>query len=108
EVLEKLFTSDLDYSPANIVNLGWSKACIDALQMLPNPYHQYYFQTKEVLEQDIEAYENTGTRSEVVRKLEESLFDIYKDPELRDKPKALERRGGTFYSDVAYNLIDSI
>src|SRR5699024_8499718 len=29
EVLEKLFTSDLDYSPANIVNLGWSKAFID-------------------------------------------------------------------------------
>src|SRR5699024_92595 len=108
EVLEKLFTSDLDYSPANIVNLGWSKAFIDALQMLPNPYHQYYFQTKEVLEQDIEAYEKKGTRSEVVRKLEESHFDIYKDPELREKAKEVEGRGGAFYSDVACSLMDSI
>lgn len=108
EVLDKLFTSNLDYSPANIVNLGWSKTFIEALQMLPNPYHQYYFQTREVLEQDIEAYEKNGTRAEVVRRLEESLFDIYGNPELRDKPKELEERGGAFYSDVACSLMDSI
>src|SRR5690625_4663556 len=108
EVLDKLLNSNLDYSPANIVNLGWSRAFIESTQLLPNPYHQYYFQTKEVLKNDIESYENHGTRSEVVLDLEKSLFEIYKNPELNIKPKELEERGGAFYSDVACSLMNSI
>lgn len=108
EVLEKLCGSDFDYSPANIVNLGWSNDFIQSLRMLPNPYHQYYFQTRDVLKKDIKAYEEHGTRAEIVQKLEESLFQLYKNPDLRDKPKELEKRGGAFYSDVACSLMDSI
>ncbi|HAM79239.1 6-phospho-beta-glucosidase [Ornithinibacillus bavariensis] len=109
EVLEKLIESDgLDYSPANIVSLGWSKTFIASTRLLPNPYHQYYFQTKDVLEKDLKAYEEHGTRAEVVQQLEESLFELYKNPELRDKPVELEKRGGAFYSDVACSLMDSI
>ncbi|TQS72237.1 6-phospho-beta-glucosidase [Ornithinibacillus gellani] len=108
EVLEKLVAENLDYSPANIVNLGWSKTFIESIGLLPNPYHQYYFQTRDVLEKDIKAYEEHGTRAEIVQKLEESLFEIYKNPDLRDKPKELEERGGAFYSDVACSLMDSI
>ncbi|MGG0716094.1 6-phospho-beta-glucosidase [Robertmurraya massiliosenegalensis] len=108
EILEKLMNDDLGYLPANIVNLGWSKTFIESLKMLPNPYHQYYFQTKEVLEKDIKAFEENGTRAETVQKLEESLFELYKSPELREKPKELEKRGGAFYSDVACSLMESI
>lgn len=108
EVLEKLCGTDFDYSPANIVNLGWSNDFIQSLRMLPNPYHQYYFQTRDVLKKDIKAYEEHGTRAEIVQTLEESLFQLYKDPDLRDKPKELEKRGGAFYSDVACSLMDSI
>lgn len=108
DVLEKLCGSDFDYSPANIVNLGWSKDFIQSLRMLPNPYHQYYFQTRDVLKKDIKAYEEHGTRAEIVQSLEESLFQLYKNPDLRDKPKELEKRGGAFYSDVACSLMDSI
>ncbi|WP_010096090.1 6-phospho-beta-glucosidase [Ornithinibacillus scapharcae] len=109
EVLEKLIDSEgLDYSPANIVSLGWSKTFIESTRLLPNPYHQYYFQTREVLEKDLIAYEEHGTRAEVVQQLEESLFELYKNPELHDKPKELEQRGGAFYSDVACSLMDSI
>lgn len=106
-VLEKL-KDGLDYSPANIVNLGWSKAFIESTGLLPNPYHQYYFQTRDVLEKDIKAYEENGTRAEVVQQLERSLFELYNNPELEDKPKELEERGGAFYSDVACSLMDSI
>ncbi len=98
----------LDYSPANIVNLGWSNTFIDATKLLPNPYHQYYFQTKDVLEKDLQAFSNHGTRAEKVQELEKSLFDLYQNPELKDKPKELEERGGAFYSDVACSLMDSI
>lgn len=108
EVLDKLCNDDLDYSPANIVNLGWSKTFIQAIGLLPNPYHQYYFQTNDVLKKDLKAYEENGTRAEIVQKLEESLFHLYKNQELRDKPKELEKRGGAFYSDAACSLMDSI
>ncbi|WP_040203959.1 6-phospho-beta-glucosidase [Neobacillus jeddahensis] len=108
EVLEKLSTSTFDYSPANIVNLGWSKSFIQSLRMLPNPYHEYYFQTRDVLKKDIKAYQEHGTRAEIVQTLETSLFQLYKDPDLRDKPKELEKRGGAFYSDVACSLMESI
>lgn len=108
EVLEKLSNEGLDYSPANIVNLGWSKTFIESTGLLPNPYHQYYFQTKDVLEKDLKAFWENGTRAEVVQQLEESLFDLYNNPDLYEKPKELEKRGGAFYSDVACSLMDSL
>lgn len=108
EILEKLCHDDLGYLPANIVNLGWTKTFIESLKMLPNPYHQYYFQTREVLEKDIKAFNENGTRAETVQKLEESLFELYKSPDLSEKPKELEKRGGAYYSDVACSLMDSI
>src|SRR5690625_1680512 len=108
EVLANLASSELDYSPANIISLGWSKQFIESTKLLPNPYHEYYFKTKEVLEKDIAAFKENGTRAEQVREIEKALFDIYNQPELREKPKELEERGGAFYSNVACSLMDSI
>lgn len=108
EVLANLASSELDYSPANIISLGWSKQFIESTMLLPNPYHEYYFKTKEVLEKDIAAFKENGTRAEQVREIEKALFDIYNQPELREKPKELEERGGAFYSNVACSLMDSI
>ncbi|GAA3320813.1 hypothetical protein GCM10020331_033340 [Ectobacillus funiculus] len=48
------------------------------------------------------------TRAEVVQKLEEELFELYKDPNLAIKPPQLEQRGGAYYSDAAVRLISSI
>ncbi|WP_396211559.1 MULTISPECIES: hypothetical protein [Exiguobacterium] len=61
------------YSPANIVGLSWSESFLSSLDMLPNPYHQYYFQTKDVLKKDLEAYEQNLTRVEVVQQVEAFL-----------------------------------
>lgn len=108
EVLKRMVDDKQSYSPANIVSLGWSESFIESLQMVPNPYHQYYFQTKEVLEKDLQALNETGTRAEVVQQVEEELFKTYQRPELTEKPKELEQRGGAYYSDAACNLIESI
>lgn len=108
EVLANLASNELDYSPANIISLGWSKTFIESVGLLPNPYHEYYFQTSEVLAKDIEAFEENGTRAEKVQEIEEALFNIYKQPTLQEKPKELEERGGAFYSNVACSLMDSI
>jgi 6-phospho-beta-glucosidase len=40
--------------------------------------------------------------------VEKVLFEKYKDPNLREKPKELEKRGGAFYSTAAVNLIESL
>lgn len=108
EVLDKISNRSLHYSPANIVDLDWSKEFIQSLGVLPNPYHQYYFQTSEVLENDLKMLEKNGTRAEVVRQLEEDLFVVYQDKKTCEKPAELEERGGAFYSDVACSLMDSI
>lgn len=43
-----------------------------------------------------------------MKKLEEELFELYKDPNLTTKPLQLEERGGAYYSDAAVRLISSI
>ncbi|WP_088033890.1 6-phospho-beta-glucosidase [Evansella clarkii] len=108
EALAKLSEQDADYSPANIVSLGWSKEFINSLKMLPNPYHQYYFHTEEMLRKDKAALNENGTRAEVVQEVEKQLFEKYGDPALNKKPEELEKRGGAYYSDAACSLIESI
>jgi 6-phospho-beta-glucosidase len=92
----------------NIIDLGWEKEFIKALGILPCPYHRYYFQTEKMLAEEQEQARKTGTRAEVVQKVEAGLFEKYKDPKLAVKPPELEQRGGAYYSDAACNLIDSI
>lgn len=86
------------YSPRFIKGLGY----------LPCPYHNYYYFTQEQLDSELEEYKEGRVRGEVVKKLEDELFELYKDVELKVKPKQLEKRGGAYYSDAACDLIDSI
>ena len=46
-------------------------------------------------------YYKGGARAQVVQKVEKQLFELYKNPELKVKPKELEQRGGAYYSDAA-------
>lgn len=107
EVLDKL-TSGPSMTMKNIVDVGWEKDFIHALNLLPCPYHRYYYQTEKMLEQEQQALRDKGTRAEVVQELEKELFTLYSDENLAIKPKQLEERGGAFYSDAACNLINSI
>lgn len=75
---------------------------------LPCPYHRYYYMTDSMLEEEVEAVNGEGTRGQVVKRLEESLFELYKDPNLNYKPKELEKRGGAYYSDAACEVINSV
>jgi len=92
----------------NIENLDWEPAFIKALDVLPCPYHRYYYKTRDMVEKEIENAKKEGTRAEVVQKLEAELFELYKDPNLAIKPPQLEQRGGAHYSDAAVRLITSI
>lgn len=71
----------------------------------PNYYLQYYYCTALKLE---ELRTKPKTRGEEVVEVENSLFEKYRDPNLSEKPKELEKRGGAFYSTAAVNLIESL
>lgn len=93
----------------NIPDLNWSKDFIKALKILPCPYHRYYYMTEKMIEEEKKSVEEgKGVRAEQVQKIEEELFELYKDPTLDVKPAALEKRGGAYYSDAAVSLINSI
>jgi 6-phospho-beta-glucosidase len=92
----------------NVEGLGWEPEFIKSLNVLTCPYHMYYYKTNDMIEKDLKNSQAEGTRAEVVQKLEEELFELYKDPNLAIKPPQLEKRGGAYYSDAAVRLITSI
>jgi 6-phospho-beta-glucosidase len=95
-------------SMKNFSTLPFSPEFIRGLHCIPCPYHNYYYFTKEQLEEEIKEYKEGRVRGEVVKKVEEELFELYKDENLDVKPKQLEMRGGARYSDAACNLICSL
>jgi len=74
---------------------------LDYLNMFPNYYlRYYYFREEKVMEM-----KSKPKRAEEVMKIEEDLLKLYRDPNLDEKPKELEKRGGALYSKSAVNLI---
>ena len=47
-------------------------------------------------------------RATTVAEIERELLDLYRDPQLTEKPPLLERRGGAFYSEAAIGLVASL
>lgn len=92
----------------NFVSLPYSSSFIKGLKAIPCPYHNYYFYTKEQLQEEQEQFKTGTVRGEVVSKTEEELFELYGHEELAEKPQQLAMRGGAKYSDAACNLIQSI
>ncbi len=92
----------------NIVSINYDYDQIKNLGMLPCDYHRYYYLQDEMLEEGLKSYREKGTRGEIVKKVEEELFELYKDTALKEKPKQLEQRGGAYYSDAACELISGI
>lgn len=107
EVLSKIASGNFK-DVENVPDFEWGKDLLTSLGMLPCPYHRYYYLTDLMLQEEIEAAKTEGTRGEVVKGLEASLFELYKNEELKEKPQELEDRGGQYYSDAACDLISAI
>jgi 6-phospho-beta-glucosidase len=106
-IMDKIFT-DGAKTVENIAAIPFAEEQIRDLGMLPCAYHRYYYLTDDMLKQELEEYAKNETRAEKVKKVEEELFEIYKNPDLKEKPEQLSKRGGTYYSDAACELISSI
>ncbi|MFP5596038.1 6-phospho-beta-glucosidase [Kluyvera sp. 142486] len=107
EVIEMLCDGE-QLSMNNIKAIPWPPELLRALRAIPCPYHRYFWQTRTMLEDELADADSKGTRAEQVMKVEASLFKLYADPNLDKKPEELSQRGGSFYSEVAVQLINAL
>lgn len=105
--LEEARSEDLHVAiPANLPKPEWPPALLNALGMIPNGYLHYYYETEKSVEEEAAAVaRGEGTRADQVMEIERELFKLYRDPNLREKPALLEKRGGAFYSEAAVRLM---
>ncbi|APC50079.1 6-phospho-beta-glucosidase [Virgibacillus halodenitrificans] len=96
------------YEAKNIPDFGWDVDFLQSLGAIPCGYHKYYYQTDKILKEQLEQYRENKTRADQVQEIEKGLFELFKNPDLTQKPKELDQRGGAFYSEAAINLICSL
>jgi 6-phospho-beta-glucosidase len=77
---------------------------VRALRAVPSYYLRYFYMTDVVLAEQLAG----KSRAEDVMAIERDLLERYRDPELAEKPKQLEERGGAFYSEAAAQLIAAL
>ena len=106
EAVEKF--TDSKITMENIKAIDFNAEFVKALGVIPCPYHRYYYKSKEMLEEELHEFSKGKARGQVVKELEDQLFELYKDENLDIKPPQLEKRGGAYYSDAACDLISSI
>lgn len=80
----------------------WDPRTIEVLQMIPNYYLQYFYYTDKKLK----TQDNwPPSRAEEVMAVEKGLLRQYSDPNLKEPPADLMKRGGAWYSTVATQLL---
>ena len=108
ELIEQLLGGNDQMMPKNIPPFEWDAELIRSLNIVPCAYLRYYYQSRDILDKEFAASENSTNRADLVAKVEQQLLEIYKDPMLDTKPKLLEERGGAYYSEAACELMSSI
>ncbi|OCT17026.1 6-phospho-beta-glucosidase [Paenibacillus pectinilyticus] len=106
--LTELLDKREEYSGKNVPASEWDADFLRSLQALPSYYLKYFYMTGAMLEEQLTSLKENGTRAEVVKRVEDELFELYQDPDLQEKPKQLEKRGGAYYSEAAVNLMISL
>ena len=84
--------------------VGMPGDVVRLLRAIPSYYLRYFYFPRETVAE----HETEGTRAERVIEIERELLEMYRDPELREKPKLLEERGGAWYSEAAAMLVESL
>ena len=82
----------------------WDPRTIEVLRMMPNYYLQYFYHTDKKLKSQ-EKW--PPSRAEEVIEVEKDLLQEYADPNLKEPPADLMKRGGAYYSTVATQLLNA-
>ena len=96
EVLSAHLEEDVD-SP-------WTDRTIEALQMVPNYYLEYYYYTEEKVATQ-ESW--PPSRAEEVMEIEDNLLSQYAEPDRTEPPEQLMERGGSYYSTIATQILNA-
>ena len=81
-----------------------SREALEELGAVPSYYLRYFYAHDAVL-----AEQRQGVpRAAEVAEIERGLLELYRNPELAEKPALLEQRGGAYYSEAAVGLIASL
>jgi 6-phospho-beta-glucosidase len=80
------------------------RSLLDELGAIPSYYLRYFYEHDRVLAEQRDGIPRAATVAEIERE----LLDLYRDPELAEKPVLLEQRGGAFYSEAAVGLVSSL
>ena len=86
--------------------IGIPAALIELLRAIPSYYLRYYYLTDEILREQLSG--SKRSRAVEVMEIERRLLEMYRNPELAEKPSLLEQRGGAYYSEAAAQLIASL
>jgi 6-phospho-beta-glucosidase len=82
----------------------WEPRTVESLKMIPNYYLQYFYHTdRKLAAQD----KWPPSRADEVMVIEEGLLRDYANPELKEPPADLMKRGGAYYSTVATQLLNA-
>ncbi|HEY7018559.1 MAG TPA: hypothetical protein VH297_08835 [Gaiellaceae bacterium] len=81
-----------------------SRRLLDELGAVPSYYLRYFYAHDRVLAELL----GETPRAMQVMEIERVLLELYRDPELAEKPALLEQRGGAFYSEAAVGLVTSL
>jgi 6-phospho-beta-glucosidase len=84
--------------------VGLRRGLLDELGVLPSYYLHYFYAHDAVLAEQLDAVPRAATVAEIER----GLLELYRDPNLVEKPALLEQRGGAFYSEAAIGLVGSL
>jgi 6-phospho-beta-glucosidase len=77
---------------------------LERLGAIPSYYLRYFYAHDRVLAEQL----GDVPRAARVMEIERALLELYRDPELAEKPALLEHRGGAFYSEAAVGLVRSL
>lgn len=96
------------YSALNVPQYEWNASLLRTVGAIPSYYLKYYYLHRELLAEQQASAAKGETRAQVVQRLEDELFELYQNPDLAEKPKQLEQRGGAYYSEAAVRLMNSL
>jgi 6-phospho-beta-glucosidase len=101
DVLPELLTSHGDELADEV---GLRRGLLEELGALPSYYLHYFYEHDGVLAEQLDGVPRAATVAEIER----GLLELYRDPNLTEKPALLEQRGGAFYSEAAIGLVGSL
>jgi 6-phospho-beta-glucosidase len=85
-------------------DLELPRRLLDELGAVPSYYLRYFYAHDDVLREQLDGV----PRAQTVAEIERGLLELYRDPNLTEKPALLEQRGGAFYSEAALGLVSSL